>query len=168
MSAMKILPEHAHKDIKPESMRGHTVGTWLGSFTVKTTDGKAYTAHGGIGTGPWIARGHDPTKNAYKFVKNPNYWEKTSGNVETYYVVNVQGSDALLSALEAGAIDGHDPMYCVESLVKTIDPGWGEVLKFDSYKWQHICFNLKRPVFGTGVGIPPGQTGSFPGGRGGG
>jgi len=69
-------------------------------------------------------------------------------------VVNIQGSDAVLSALKAGEIDAHDPMYGVESLVKTIDPKWGKVLKFDSYKWQHVCYNLKHPVFGTGVETP--------------
>lgn len=157
MGAMKIMPEHAYKNIKPESMRGHVISTWLGEFNVKTSDGKQYTSKGGIGTGPWIAMGFDPAKKAYKMVKNPNYWKKTSGNVNTYYVVNISGSDAVLSALKAGEIDAHDPMYGVESLVKTIDPSWGKVLKFDSYKWQHICLNLKHPVFGTGVDTPLGK-----------
>ncbi len=157
MGAMMILPEHAYKDIKPEALRGHTAGTWLGTYTVKTSDGKEYTARGGIGTGPWIAMGHDPVKKAYKFAKNPDYWKETPGNVTEFYVVNIQGSDAVLSALKAGEIDAHDPMYGVESLVSTIDPSWGKVLKFDSYKWQHICFNLKHPVFGTGVDTPLGK-----------
>ncbi len=157
MGAVAIMPEHAYKDIKPEAMRGHTISTWLGSFTVKTSDGKEYTARGGIGTGPWIAQGHDPAKKAYRFVKNPNYWKPTSGNVKTFYVVNIQGADAILSALKAGEIDAHDPMYGVESLADTIDPKWGKVLKFDSYKWQHVCYNLKHPVLGTGVDTPLGK-----------
>ena len=77
--------------------------------------------------------------------------------MKTFYVVNIQGSDAVLSALKAGEIDAHDPMYGVESLVETIDPSWGNVLKFDSYKWQHICYNLRHPVFGTGVETPLGK-----------
>jgi ABC-type transport system substrate-binding protein len=157
MGSMQIMPAHAYKDIKPESMKGHTANTWLGSYTVKTSDGKEYSAHGGIGTGPWVVQGYDPVKKAYKFSKNENYWKQTPGNVKTFYVVNIQGSDAVLSALKAGEIDAHDPMYGVESLVETIDPSWGKVLKFDSYKWQHICFNLKHPVFGTGVDTPLGK-----------
>ena len=27
----------------------------------------------------------------------------------------------------------------------------------DSYKWQHICYNLRHPVFGTGVDTPLGK-----------
>ena len=157
MGAIKIMPEHAYKNIKPESMRSHVVSSWLGEFNVTTSDGKQYTAKGGIGTGPWIAKGYDPAKKAYKMEKNPNYWKETPGNVKTYYVVNISGSDAVLSALKAGEIDAHDPMYGVESLVKTIDHSWGKVLKFDSYKWQHICLNLKHPVFGTGVDTPLGK-----------
>ena len=157
MAALAIMPEHAYKDIKPESLSGHTVSTWLGTYTVKTSEGKEYTARGSIGTGPWIAMGHDPTKKAYKMVKNLNYWKKTSGNVKTFYVVNIQGADAVLSALKVGEIDAHDPMYGVESLASTIDPKWGTVLKFDSFKWQHICFNLRHPVFGTGKETPLGK-----------
>lgn len=157
LGAVAIMPEHAYKDIKPEALRGHVANTWLGSWTVKTSDGKSYTAQGGIGTGPWIAQGYDPSRKAYKFSRNPNYWRPTPGNVKTFYVVNIQGTDAVLSALKSGDIDAHDPMYDIGSLLGTIDPKWGKVQRFDSYKWQHICYNLRHPVFGTGVETPLGK-----------
>lgn len=157
LGALAILPEHAYKDIKPEDMRGHVANTWLGTYTVKTSSGATYTAHGGIGTGAWIAMGLDPVRKAYKYVKNPNYWRPTTGNVKTYWLVNIQGTDAVLSALKSGEIDAHDPMYDIGSLVHTIDARWGKVLRFDSFKWQHICYNLRHPVFGTGVGTPLGK-----------
>ena len=157
MGSVAIMPEHVFKDVKPEALNSHPANTWLGTYTVKTSDGKDYTARGAIGTGPWIAMGLDPAKKAYKMVKNPDYWKKTTGNVKTFYVVNIQGTDAVLSALKAGEIDAHDPMYGIESLVSTIDPKWGKVLRFDSYKWQHICFNLRHPVFGTGKETPLGK-----------
>ena len=157
MGAMQIMPEHGYKDIKPEQIRGHAVNTWLGSYSVKTSDGKTYTSRGPIGTGPWVAAGYDPARKAYKFTKNESYWKKTPGNVKTFYVVNIQGTDSVLSALKAGEIDAHDPMYDIGSLVSTIDPKWGKVQKYDSYKWQHICYNLRHPVFGTGVDTPLGK-----------
>lgn len=157
LSAVAIMPEHAYKDIKPESMRGHVASTWLGSYTVKTSDGKSYTAHGGIGTGPWIPAGYDASRKAYKMVRNEKYWKKMTGNVKTFYVVNINGTDAALSALKSGDIDAHDPMYDIGSLLSTIDPSWGKVVKFDSYKWQHVCYNLRHPVFGTGVETPLGK-----------
>jgi ABC-type transport system substrate-binding protein len=157
MSAMQIMPEHAYKDIKPEQIRGHVANTWLGTYSVKTSDGKPFTARGGVGTGPWVPAGYDPARKAYKFTKNEAYWKKTPGNVKTFYIVNIQGTDSVLSALKAGEIDAHDPMYDIGSLVSTIDPKWGKVQKYDSYKWQHICYNLRHPVFGTGVDTPLGK-----------
>jgi ABC-type transport system substrate-binding protein len=157
MGAMAIMPEHAYKDIKPESLRGHTASTWLGNYSVKKSDGTGYTAHGGIGTGPWIAQGYDPSRKSYKMTRNPNYWKPTPGNIETFYVVNIQGTDSVLSALKSGDIDCHDPMYDIGSLVSTIDKSWGTVLTFDSYKWQHVCYNLRHPIFGTGVDTPLGK-----------
>jgi len=157
LGAMAIMPEHAYKDIKPEDMRGHVANTWLGAYTVKTSSGASYTAHGGIGTGAWIAMGLDPVRKAYKYVKNPNYWKQTSGNVKTYWLVNIQGTDAVLSALKSGEIDAHDPMYDIGSLVHTIDASWGKVQRFDSFKWQHICYNLRHPIFGTGTETPLGK-----------
>lgn len=157
LGAMAIMPEHAYKDIKPEAMRGHTVSTWLGTFNVKTSDGKSFAAKGGIGTGPWIPQGYDPARKAFKYVKNEKYWKKTPGNVKTFFIVNIQGTDSVLSALKAGEIDSHDPMYDIGALASTIDPKWGKVQKFDSYKWQHICYNMMHPIFGTGVETPLGM-----------
>ena len=156
LSALAIMPQHAYADIKPEAMRGHVVNTWRGSFTVKTSSG-SYTSKGGIGTGPWIAQGFDPTRRAYKYTRNPHYWKATPGNVKTYYLVNIQGTDAVLAALKSGDIDAHDPMYDVGPLASTIDASWGKVLRFDSFKWQHICYNLRHPVIGTGVDTPLGR-----------
>jgi ABC-type transport system substrate-binding protein len=157
LGAYAIMPKHAYRDIKPEALRGHIANTWLGTYDVKTSSGKTYTAHGGIGTGPWVAAGFEPMRKAYRFTKNPNYWRSTTGNVTTFFVVNIQGTDAVLSALKASDIDAHDPMYDIGSLMKTIDPKWGKVLRFDSYKWQHVCYNLRHPVFGTGEGTPLGR-----------
>jgi peptide/nickel transport system substrate-binding protein len=157
MSAIQVMPEHALKDIKPEQLRGHTANTWIGTHNVKTSDGNTFTAWGGIGTGPWIAAGYDRARSAYKFTKNERYWKQTPGNVKTFYVVNIQGTDSVLSALKAGEIDAHDPIYDIGSLVSTIDPKWGKVQAYDSYKWQHICYNLRHPIFGTGVDTPLGK-----------
>ncbi len=157
LSAVAIMPEHAYKGISPRAIRGHPANTFLGTYTITTSSGAPYTAHGGIGTGPWITMGYDPSKKAYKYVKNPNYWKPTSGNVKTFWVVNIEGTDACLAALKSGAIDAHDPMYDITSLAHTISPSWGKVLQFNSFKWQHICFNLRHPVFGTGVATPLGK-----------
>ena len=157
LAAFAIMPEHAYKDIKPEALRSHVASTWLGTYDVKTSDGKVFTAHGALGTGPWIPQGFDPSRKAYRYSRNEAYWKPHTGNVKTFYVVNIAGTDSVLSALKAGEIDAHDPMYDIGPVVSTIDPSWGKLVSFDSYKWQHICYNLKHPVFGLGVDTPLGK-----------
>ncbi len=157
LSSVAILPMHAFADIRPEALRGHPASTWLGNYTVKTSEGASFTAHGGIGTGPWIPQGFDASRKAYKYVRNEKYWKPMSGNVKTFWIVNINGTDAVLSALKSGDIDAHDPMYDIGSLLSTIEPDWGKVRRFDSYKWQHVCYNLRHPVFGTGVETPLGK-----------
>lgn len=157
LGSYAIMPAHAYKDIKPESLRGHPASTWLGTYAVKTSDGKTFTARGGVGTGPWIPQGFDPSRKAYKYTRNDGYWKPHTGNVKTFFVVNINGTDAVLSALKAGEIDAHDPMYDIGPVANTIDPSWGRVTTFDSYKWQHVCYNLKHPVFGTGTETPLGK-----------
>jgi ABC-type transport system substrate-binding protein len=157
LSAVAIMPAHAYKDIKPEALRGHVASTWLGTYTVKTSAGASFTAHGGVGTGPWIPAGYDASRKAYKYTRNEKYWKPMPGNVKTFYIVNISGTDAVLSALKSGDIDAHDPMYDIGSLLSTIDPSWGKVQRFDSYKWQHVCYNLRHPVFGTGMDTPLGK-----------
>lgn len=158
LAVVSIMPKHAYKDIKPDEWRKHTISTWSGNFTVTTSAGQTYEAKGAIGTGPWIADGLDAGRSAYRMKKNPNYWRTTAGNVNDFYVVNIQGSDAVLAALRAGEIDAHDPMYDIGPLAKTIDPAWANISHFDSNKWQQTCLNLTHPVFGTGVDTPLGKS----------
>ena len=155
-SAVPILPLHAYGDIKPENLRTHTINTWRSPFTVKTAKG-SYTSKGAIGTGPWVCGGFDPARKSFSYTKNKAYWGKTTGNVQTYYYVNINGTDAVLAALKSGEIDAHDPMYDVGTLASTIDGSWGKLQRFDSYKWQHICYNLRHPVWGTGAETPLGK-----------
>ncbi|WP_406857705.1 ABC transporter substrate-binding protein [Alsobacter sp. KACC 23698] len=157
LPVIAIMPKHAYQGLKPEELRGHVISTWVGTFPVKTSDGKVFEAKGGVGTGPWIPQGFDPSRKAYRYVKNENYWKKTTGNVKTFYVVNIQGADAVLSAIKSGDIDAHDPMYDVGGLLDTIDPSWGTVNRFDSFKWMQTCLNMNHPVFGTGVETPLGK-----------
>ncbi len=156
LSAVPIMPLHAYGDIRPEQLRSHTVNTWRSPFTVKTGKG-SYTSKGAIGTGAWVCGGFDPVRKSYTMTKNPHYWRKTTGNVTTFYMVNINGTDAVLAALKSGEIDAHDPMYDVGPLSGTIDGAWGRVLRYDSFKWQHICYNLRHPIFGTGVDTPLGK-----------
>ncbi len=95
-------------------------------------------------------------------------------NGTNYYYIDDPVIDKALEDY-AGAIDEASHMDAIKRFQKrwyetepitilfypedviAIDPKWGKVLKFDSYKWQHVCYNLKHPVFGTGVETPLGK-----------
>jgi ABC-type transport system substrate-binding protein len=74
--------------------------------------------------------------------KNQNYWKSTTGNVNDFYVVNIQGADAVLAALRSGEIDAHDPMYEVGTLANTIDPSWATLI---SLRQQQVAANVPQP-----------------------
>jgi ABC-type transport system substrate-binding protein len=158
LPSISIMPRHAYSNIKPSEWRNHPISTWNGTYTVKTSSGKTYEAKGAIGTGPWIADGYDASRSAYKMRRNPNFWRKSPGDLKEFFVVNINGADAVLSALRAGEIDAHDPMYNVGTLAKTIDPSWATLNQFDSYKWQQTSLNLNHPVYGTGLDTPLGKS----------
>lgn len=157
LPVISIMPKHAYENLKPDGIRSHVISTWIGTFPVKSSDGKVFEAKGGVGTGPWIPQGFDPARKAYKYVRNEDHWRKSEGNVKTFYIVNIQGADALLSAIKSGAIDAHDPMYDVGGLLDTVDDSWGKVNRFDSFKWMQTSLNMNHPVFGTGVETPLGK-----------
>jgi ABC-type transport system substrate-binding protein len=39
LGAQAIIPKHAYEGIRPEGLRGHTAGNWLGRYTVRTSTG---------------------------------------------------------------------------------------------------------------------------------
>jgi peptide/nickel transport system substrate-binding protein len=157
LSSVAIMPEHAYKDIKPEALRGHVASTWLGTYTVKTSDGKSFTAHGGIGTGPWIPAGFDRVAQGVQVYAQREILEEDDREREDVLCGQHQWHRRGAQRVEVGDIDAHDPMYDIGSLLSTIDKSWGKVVRFDSYKWQHVCYNLRHPVFGTGVETPLGK-----------
>ena len=158
LSAVAIMPEHAYKDIKPEAMRGHVASTWLGTYTVKTSDGESFTAHGGIGTGPWIPAGYDPSRKAYKYTRNEKYWKPMTGNVKTFYHRQHQRHrrGAQRAEVRRDRRARPDVRHRLARSARSTR-SWGKVQRFDSYKWQHVCYNLRHPVFGTGVDTPLGK-----------
>jgi len=159
LSTLQIMPWHAYKNLGPADIGvggTHPANTWEGTYTVTEPNGSLYVAHGPIGTGPWIAMGYDPVKQVFSYQRNHNYWRPTPGNLEYYNLVVITSAAGALAALRSGEIQAMDTSYSIQSLLSTIDPSWGRILKSDSFKWQHVIFNMQNPYFGTGTGTPLG------------
>jgi ABC-type transport system substrate-binding protein len=95
--------------------------------------------------------------------KNDNYWNKAAlegagtFGIKTYYVQNIEDSDPAISALKAGDVDVLDSQYHLETKISSLDPAWGNYVSYDAFGVQELGFNMKHPVFGTGVDTPLGK-----------
>jgi ABC-type transport system substrate-binding protein len=95
--------------------------------------------------------------------KNADYWNKAalesagSFGIEIYYVQQILDSDPAISALKAGTVDILDSQYHLETKLSSLEPAWGEYVSYDAFGVQELGFNMKHPVFGTGVDTPLGK-----------
>jgi peptide/nickel transport system substrate-binding protein len=157
-----MIPWHVLKDVPYTDWATHTFNTGVGTYTVNTPSGP-YTAHGPIGTGPYVYMGYAATTKSNRMVKYDNYWNKdalTSAGVfkiQEYYVQEIDGSDAAVSALKAGDVDVLDSQYHLETKISSIEKPWGDYISYDAFGVQEMGFNMQHPIFGTGVDTPLGK-----------
>ncbi|MEM4733939.1 MAG: ABC transporter substrate-binding protein [Candidatus Bathyarchaeia archaeon] len=153
-----IVPKHVLENVPVSQWRSHPFNTGSGSYKVGT-----YEAWGPIGTGPYVYAAYDPSTQANVMVKNTNYWNKAaleaagSFQIETLYVQCIESSDAAISALKNGEVDFLDSQYHVETKLESIQQPWGDYAAYDAFGVQELGFNMKHPVFGTGVDTPLGK-----------
>lgn len=153
-----IIPKHVLENVPPSQWASHPFNTASGSYTVGS-----YTAYGPIGTGPYVYAAYDPTTTANIMTKNANYWNKAAleaagtFKIETFYVQCIESSDAALSALKSGAVDVLDSQYHLETKLASIEKPWGDYADYDAFGVQELGFNMRHPVFGTGVDTPLGK-----------
>ena len=157
-----MLPKHVLEGIPLADWASHPFNTASGSYTVNTPSG-TYTAYGPIGTGPYIYSAHDPSTLSNVLTKNDNYWNKAAlesagvFGIKIYYVIQLLDSDPAIAALKSGAVDVLDSQYHLESKLSSLDPAWGKYVSYDAFGVQELGFNMKHPVFGTGVDTPLGK-----------
>jgi ABC-type transport system substrate-binding protein len=157
-----MLPKHVLENIPLADWKSHPFNTASGSYTVDA-NGTPYTAYGPIGTGPYVYAAHDPSTLSNVLSKNADYWNKAalesagSFGIEIYYVQQILDSDPAISALKAGTVDILDSQYHLETKLSSFEPAWGEFISYDAFGVQELGFNMKHPVFGTGVDTPLGK-----------
>ncbi len=153
-----IIPKHVLENVPPSQWASHPFNTASESYTVGS-----YTAYGPIGTGPYVYAAYDPTTSANIMTKNPNYWNKAeleaagAFKIETLYVQCIESSDAAISALKSGVVDVLDSQYSLNTKLASIEKPWGDYAIYDAFGVQELGFNMRHPVFGTGVDTPLGK-----------
>ena len=153
-----IIPKHVLENVAPADWKSHPFATASGSYTVGS-----YTAHGPIGTGPYVYDSYDPTTLSNKLTKYNNYWGKSTleaagqFGIQTLYVQQIEDSAPAIAALKSGDVDVLDSQYSLGTQLSSIEQPWGAYKGYDAFGVQELGFNMKHPVFGTGVDTPLGK-----------
>jgi ABC-type transport system substrate-binding protein len=160
-----MIPKHILEKIPLADWSTHPFNTGVGTYDVQLPEGGTYTAHGPIGTGPYVYMGYDATNQISVEKKNAAYWNRTaleSGgmyNVQTYNIKYIAGKESAIAALKNGEVDILDPNYHMQKEAKSgvFEPSWGTVIILPGAGRQELGFNMRHPVFGTGVDTPLGK-----------
>jgi ABC-type transport system substrate-binding protein len=153
-----ILPKHVLENVPYDQWRTHSFNTGEGTYTA---NGQTFT--GPIGTGPYKYESYDPVTFTNTLTKNDEYWDaqnlesKGLFGIEQYIVVFIEGSDAAITALKTGEVDVLDSQYSLQAKLGSIEAPWGDYVGYDAFGVQELGFNMKHPIFGTGVDTPLGK-----------
>ena len=164
-----ILPKHIYEKFP--------LNTW-DSAAFSTADNAGYTytwdtnqyggsgsyhAVGPVGAGPYIMQSFDTDKNLATMTKNPLFWDKANleaqgmYSVETYKVWWIESKDAAIAALKNHEVNVLDYNYQLATDKQTLLDIGANVITNVELGWQEMGFNMRHPVFGTGVDTPAGK-----------
>jgi peptide/nickel transport system substrate-binding protein len=156
--ANNIIPKHIFSEITPADWAVSPFNTGQGSMTI---NGKTYT--GPVGTGPYKWVNYDPVAQVVHLERFDNYWNATAlkndglFQIKDYYIRFIADKTSALAALKNGEVDMLDYNYQMQTDVPTIDASWGKVINLDGVGRQEFGYNMRHPIFGTGVDTPVGK-----------
>jgi len=164
------LPKHIMEQFDISTWDNQPFSTASGPHTYTWDTSKyggsgSYTAVGPIGAGPYTMESFDFTNNVATLKKWPGYWN-ASGleamgqfTIDTYKVVWIDSKDAALAGLKNGEVNVLDNNYQLGGPDKpTLEAMGVNAIETPDLGWQELGFNLKHPVFGTGVDTPLGKS----------
>jgi ABC-type transport system substrate-binding protein len=154
-----IIPKHIFENIAPADWATSPFNTGQGSVTI---NGKTYT--GPVGTGPYKWVNYDPVAQVVHLERYDNFWNATGlknmglFQIKDYYIRFIADKTSALAALKNGEVDMLDYNYNMQTDIPSIDPSWGRVINLDGVGRQEFGYNMRHPIFGTGVDTPLGQS----------
>jgi peptide/nickel transport system substrate-binding protein len=157
--ANNIIPMHIFENIAPADWATTPFNTGQGSITI---NGHSYT--GPVGTGPYKWVDYDPVAQVVHLERNDNFWNATGlknmglFQIKDYYIRFIADKTSALAALKNGEVDMLDYNYQMQNDIPSIDASWGKVINLDGVGRQEFGYNMRHPVFGTGVDTPLGQS----------
>jgi ABC-type transport system substrate-binding protein len=116
-----------------------------------------------VGTGPYKWVSYNPVTQSITLAKFDDYWNKAEleaqglFQAQQYRIKFIADKTAALASLKNKEVDMLDPNYQMQVDIPTIDASWGKVLLQDGTGRQEIGYNIRHPIFGTGVDTPLGK-----------
>jgi ABC-type transport system substrate-binding protein len=123
---------------------------------------------GPVGTGPYKFVSYDSATETNHLTRNDNYFDfpqngktalqsRGAFQVKDYYVKHIPSSDNAVSALKTGTVNVLDAQYALETQTSFL-ASWpsNQWTSYDGFGVQELGFNMKHPIFGTGVNTPLG------------
>ncbi len=168
-AAFAPLPKHILEKFPSNTWDTIPFSTAISPYLYTWDTGKyggsgSYTAVGPVGAGPYYLQTYDFTNNIATLKKYAGYWNATGlgalgrFTVDTYKVQWISDKASAISALENGQVNVLEYNYQFNGNDATSLQNMGfNVNRSPSLGWQEQAFNLKHPVFGTGVATPLGQ-----------
>lgn len=163
--ANNIIPKHVFEKLAPATWTDSVFNTGVGGpFTVPGITN--FTYYGPIGTGPYKWVEFNPTAQLVHLQKFNQFWNRTQleaigqFGVTDYYIRYIAGKTAAIAALKNDEVDMLDPNYAFQTEVITpgaFDPSWATILPLEGAGRQEIGYNMRHPIFGTGVDTPLGK-----------
>jgi len=149
-----IIPAHVLASVPYADWRTDPFNTGIGG--------------GPVGTGPYKFVSYDPASETNHLTRNDNYFDfpengktalQTRGafEVKDYYVKHIPSSDNTVSALKTGSVSVLDAQYALETQTSFLTT-WpsNQWTSYDAFGVQELGFNMRHPIFGTGVNTPLG------------
>ncbi len=166
--ANNIIPYHIFSRIPAINWTDSCFNTGQGTYTINyggTIGTKVY--RGPVGCGPYMwdqtNGSFDPLTQTVTLKKFDNYWNKTALEAEgmfqatEYKIKFVADKTGAIASLRIGEVDMLDANYQMQVDVPTFDEEWGVVLNQKGTGRQEIGYNMRHPIFGTGVDTPLGK-----------
>jgi ABC-type transport system substrate-binding protein len=163
-----LLPKHIMEKFPPETWDDQPFSTASRPYTytwdtMQYGGSGSYAAVGPVGDGPYYLETYNFTTNVATLKKFPQYWNATGlealgqFTVDTYKVVLIRDRSAALQALGSGQVDWMFAYDFAGSDLPTLQSLGVNVIRAPGLEWQEMGFNMKHPVFGTGVDTPLGK-----------
>jgi ABC-type transport system substrate-binding protein len=162
------LPKHIMEKFPVDTWDSQPFSTANAPYTY-TWDTKqyggtgSYKAVGPVGAGPYYMESFDFTRNLATLKKFKQFWNATGleamgqFTVDAYKVVWIGNKDAAIAALKNGEVDVLDNNYQLARDKPTLQQMNVNIIEAAELGWQEQGFNLRHPVFGTGVDTPLGK-----------